>query len=58
MQRLQSYCSSCAHQSSGMHIMQLFKSFFGVILEQTPRQLSILYIMISPLGEMLCNGIS
>jgi len=47
-----------AHQSSGnMHIMQLLK-VIGIILEQTPRKLSVLYSMISLLGELPCNGVS
>jgi len=39
-----------------MHMMQLLK-VIGTTLEQTPRELSVLELMISPLGELPCNGI-
>jgi len=47
MERLQWYCTSCAHGCSPecrcweMHIVQLLK-VIGMTLEQTPRELSVL----------------
>jgi len=40
-----------------MHIMQLLQ-VIGVTSEQTTHELSVLYSMISPLGELPCNGVS
>jgi len=39
-----------------MHIMQPLK-VIRMTMAQTPRELSILYSMISPLGELPCNGV-
>jgi len=40
-----------------MNIMQFLK-VIGMTLEQTPRELSVLKSMISPLRELPCNGVS
>jgi len=40
-----------------MHLMQLLK-IIGVTLEQINHELSVLWSMVSPLGELPCNGVS
>jgi len=58
-QRLQSYYSTCAHGCSSefmycdKHIMQLL-TVIDVTLQQTPRELSVLLSMMTPLGELPC----
>jgi len=63
MQRLQSYYSTCAHGCSTEFMYcdnahQAVLTVIGVTLEQTPPELSVLSSMISPLGELPCNGVS
>jgi len=54
--RIMCLCSGCNRIVPHVHILQLLK-VIGMTLEQTPRELSVLLSIISPLGELPCNGV-